>query len=259
MDSIFLIKLSFSIDFPHHFPRVLARTRHSRRRAWPADRGVSGRHGGVCASRVVFRPVGSRASPDPPRLGRWQDVSTASAGDARLPRRRRPAGARGQRRLRRTRSLHAALGSSCGPGWFPAPGSRSSPRARPSGHSALGLGLLSSDLSSLHGRLRGQPRAPGPCPPSPAGRRCGGPGAVPAATPQSGAGAHVPLHGGEAQPAPRASRPPRGLCSSRRLVSASHSAADLPSASDEGRLCRTRIALGVLRGNAGTEVAGHTR
>lgn len=93
MDSIFLIKLSFSIDFPHHFPRVLARTRHSRRRAWPADRGVSGRHGGVCASRVVFRPVGSRASPDPPRLGRWQDVSTASAGDARLPRRRRPAGA----------------------------------------------------------------------------------------------------------------------------------------------------------------------
>lgn len=85
MDSIFLIKLSFSIDFPHHFPRVLARTRHSRRRAWPADRGVSGRHGGVCASRVVFRPVGSRASPDPPRLGRWQDVSTASAGDARLP------------------------------------------------------------------------------------------------------------------------------------------------------------------------------
>lgn len=83
MDSIFLIKLSFSIDFPHHFPRVLARTRHSRRQAWPADRGVSGRHGGVCASRVVFRPVGSRASPDPPRLGRWQDVSTASAGDAR--------------------------------------------------------------------------------------------------------------------------------------------------------------------------------
>lgn len=79
MDSIFLIKLSFSIDFPHHFPRVLARTRHSRWRAWPADRGVSGRHGGVCSSRVVFRPVGSRASPDPPRLGRWQDVSTASA------------------------------------------------------------------------------------------------------------------------------------------------------------------------------------
>lgn len=103
MDSIFLIKLSFSIDFPHHFPRVLARTRHSRRRAWPADRGVSGQHGGVCASRVVFRPVGSRASPDPPRLGRWQ-----------------VAGRTCQRRLRETRGSPAG-GARPGPGPAPAP------------------------------------------------------------------------------------------------------------------------------------------